>query len=221
MSLTHVHVQERTEEKRKIFVLAGGRNKKKTSEMEAVATSKQQPKKPSQYLPEVEQKRREPWRLYNGVCSFVNNILICLGPHSPQLQADHAPSLCPSDEKSLPSSVNSPTTESSPQMVQSTSRSKISKDMSSYPEQLSPHSKSSYRPSLGSVEEVSDNPPHSHNGEGPPPIPSQRKIGGVPTSIMGRSDRGDAWTMSGVENETTRSDKSSVDSNVGTPDELR
>lgn len=57
--------QERTEEKKKIFEMAGGGKAKKPLGVER--SSKKTPKKPGQYLPDVEQKRREPWRFFNGV----------------------------------------------------------------------------------------------------------------------------------------------------------
>uniref|UniRef100_A0A0N5AQL8 TMC domain-containing protein n=1 Tax=Syphacia muris TaxID=451379 RepID=A0A0N5AQL8_9BILA len=53
---------ERTEEKKKIFELAGGGTKKK-----AEAFRSEKKKKVVSYLPTVEQKRREPWRVYSGV----------------------------------------------------------------------------------------------------------------------------------------------------------
>lgn len=72
-------LQERTEEKRKIFELAGGGNKKKPSDLGR--PSKPQPKKPTQYLPDIEKKRREPWRAYTGVRQLGNGIdsASCLG----------------------------------------------------------------------------------------------------------------------------------------------
>ncbi|VDM38589.1 unnamed protein product [Toxocara canis] len=64
-------IHERTEEKKKIFELAGGGNKKKSSEMER----HEKKKKVVTYLPLVEQKRREPWRAYNG---RENDSSVCL-----------------------------------------------------------------------------------------------------------------------------------------------
>lgn len=57
--------QERTEEKKKIFELAGGGQKKRFGFGRSGKNAQQ--RKPGQYLPEVEQKRREPWRQYHGV----------------------------------------------------------------------------------------------------------------------------------------------------------
>lgn len=56
-------MKERTEEKKKIFELAGGGNKKKPPAPDRT----EKKKKVVTYLPLVEQKRREPWRAYNGV----------------------------------------------------------------------------------------------------------------------------------------------------------
>ncbi|VDM08309.1 unnamed protein product [Wuchereria bancrofti] len=50
---------ERTEEKKKIFELAGTAQRK-------VSQKRQKKKQMVTYLPLVEQKRREPWRYYNG-----------------------------------------------------------------------------------------------------------------------------------------------------------
>ena len=46
--------------------MAGGGKGKKIPEMER-KDKKQHPNKVGQYLPTVEQKKREPWRQYNGV----------------------------------------------------------------------------------------------------------------------------------------------------------
>lgn len=46
--------------------MAGGGKAKKHTEIER-KDKKQHPNKIGQYLPTVEQKRREPWRQYNGV----------------------------------------------------------------------------------------------------------------------------------------------------------
>lgn len=83
--------QERTEEKKKIFELAGG-GQKKRSGMGKLTGTKAQPRKQGQYIPEVEAKRREPWRVHYGT--------------------DNNMSLCPTDEP--PSSLNSPTSPGSP-----------------------------------------------------------------------------------------------------------
>uniref|UniRef100_F1KTY3 TMC family membrane protein n=1 Tax=Ascaris suum TaxID=6253 RepID=F1KTY3_ASCSU len=56
-------IHERTEEKKKIFELAGGGNKKKPPAPDRT----EKKKKVVTYLPLVEQKRREPWRAYNGL----------------------------------------------------------------------------------------------------------------------------------------------------------
>ncbi|VDK67464.1 unnamed protein product [Onchocerca ochengi] len=54
-----VVIPERTEEKKKIFELAGTAQKK-------FVQKNQEKKKQVIYLPLIEQKRREPWRFYNG-----------------------------------------------------------------------------------------------------------------------------------------------------------
>lgn len=84
-------VHERTEEKKKIFELAGSGQKKRSgpgfASGKAGAGSGRAPaRKPAQYLPALEQKRREPWRVHHGT--------------------DNTLSLCPTDEP--PSSPGSP-----------------------------------------------------------------------------------------------------------------
>uniref|UniRef100_A0A0R3S3J7 TMC domain-containing protein n=1 Tax=Elaeophora elaphi TaxID=1147741 RepID=A0A0R3S3J7_9BILA len=56
-----VVIPERTEEKKKIFELAG------TAQRKGSQNNREKKKHVVTYLPLVEQKRREPWRIYNGV----------------------------------------------------------------------------------------------------------------------------------------------------------
>ncbi|VDK39771.1 unnamed protein product, partial [Gongylonema pulchrum] len=84
---------ERTEEKKKIFELAGGAAKKKNSE-----TGREKKKQVVTYLPLVEQKRRETWRAYNGregdsslcVTDETSTVTTPVSDRSPSLKKKHS-----------------------------------------------------------------------------------------------------------------------------------
>ncbi|OZC08094.1 hypothetical protein X798_04885 [Onchocerca flexuosa] len=86
-------IHERTEEKKKIFELAGSAQKK-------FRQKNQEKKKQITYLPLIEQKRREPWRFYNG--QDRNSSLCVTDETSGMTTPDSGQSLSPKKRQLLP-----------------------------------------------------------------------------------------------------------------------